>query len=232
MSLFRADRPHYSRAEYLSDAVIHVVGVVAAVSAVPVLVTLAVIWRGDASAVLGITVYGVTLIAMLAFSAIYNMVRHPDWKWLLQRMDHSAIYLKIAGTYTPFVMLSGSSFGTFLAGLWAAALAGTGLKLFDPNRFRWVAISLYLGMGWAGLFAGWALFSQMSDPVLDLLLVAGGLYTFGVVFYLTDRMVFHNTIWHVFVLAATVLIFAAVTLHLSDMSPGIAVAEAARSGRG
>ncbi|MDJ0825172.1 MAG: hemolysin III family protein [Rhodobacter sp.] len=232
MSLFRANRPHYSRAEYLSDAVIHVLGVLAALSAVPVLVTLAVIWRGDASAVLGITVYGVTLIAMLGCSAIYNMLPHPDWKWLLQRLDHSAIYLKIAGTYTPFALLSGTSVGTFLAGLWAAALAGTGLKLFDPNRFRWVAISLYLGMGWAGLFAGWALFAQMSEPVLALILVAGGLYTFGVVFYLTNRLVFHNTIWHVFVLAATVLIFAAVALHLADMSPGVASAPVAATQQG
>ena len=80
----------------------------------------------------------------------------------------------------------------------------------------------------------WAIFAEMSGPVLNLVLVAGGLYTFGVVFYLSNRLVFHNTIWHVFVLAATVLLFAAVTLHLAEMSPGpgLAVAEEAIVPRG
>ena len=215
MSWFTANRPHYSRSEYWSDAVIHVLGIVAVLAAVPVLITLAVLWRGDGAAVLGITVYGVTLFAMILCSALYNMIRHEGWSWLLQRLDHTAIYLKIAGTYTPFALLSGSG-GTLLAGVWAAALAGAGLKLTDPKRFRWFAIALYLGMGWVGLFAGWAMFSQMSGPVLSLLLAGGALYTLGVVFYLSNRMVYHNTIWHGFVLVASVAMFSAVALHLAD----------------
>ena len=215
MSWFNTNRPHYSRSEYLSDAVIHVLGIVAVLVAVPVLITLAVQWRGDGAAVLGITIYGITLFAMILFSALYNMIKHEGWTWLLQRLDHMAIYLKIAGTYTPFALLSGSG-STFLAGVWAAALAGAGLKLTDPKRFRWFAITLYLGMGWAGLFAGWALFSQMSAPVLSLVLLGGVLYTAGVVFYLSHRMIYHNTIWHGFVLVASVAMFAAITLHLAD----------------
>ena len=224
MSLFRANRPHYSRAEYLSDAVIHVLGLVAVLAAVPVLITLAVLWRGDGAAVLGVSVYGITLIAMILFSALYNMIKHDGWAWLLRRLDHTAIYLKIAGTYTPFALLSGSG-STLLAGLWAAALAGAGLKLTDPARFRWLAIALYLGMGWAGLFVGWALFSTMSGAVLTLVLFGGLLYTAGVVFYLTDRLVYHNTIWHGFVLVASVAMFSAVVLHLAQTSPGRAVAD-------
>jgi hemolysin III len=218
MSWFNANRPHYTRAEYLSDAVVHVLGIAAVLVAVPVLVTLAVMWRGDATAVLGITVYGLTLIAMILFSGLYNMIRHPRWRWLLRRLDHSAIYIKIAGTYTPFTLLSGGSGFYLLTGLWGAALAGSGLKLIDPGRFRWIALTLYLGMGWAGVFAGASFLDQLSDPVVTLILIGGLLYTFGVVFYLAERMVFHNTIWHVFVLAATMVLFAAVTLHLSETS--------------
>lgn len=218
MAILNAHRHGYSRAEYISDAVVHVLGLIVVIVAVPVLVTLTVMWRGDASAVLGITVYGVTLFAMIFFSAVYNMNRAERWKGLLQRLDHSAIYIKIAGTYTPFTLLTGSHGATLLVGLWGAALAGSGLKLFDPNRFRWLAISLYLGMGWAGVFVGWALFAQMSAPVLGLVLAGGGLYTVGVAFYLFNRLPFHNTIWHVFVLIASMMFFAAITWHMAETS--------------
>jgi len=215
----RTQRPHYSRAEYISDAVVHVLGLVAVLIAVPVLVTLTVLWRGDAPAIVSIAVYGATLFAMLFFSAIYNINRSERWKGLLQRLDHSAIYIKIAGTFTPFTMLTGGQGATLLAGLWGAALAGSGLKLIDPNRFRWLALALYLGMGWAGVIAGWSLFSQMSAPVLGLIAAGGLLYTGGVIFYLFDRLPFHTTIWHVFVLIASVMFFAAVTWHMAETSP-------------
>ncbi len=223
MSLFDADRPHYSRAEYFSDAVVHVLGLLAALAAVPVLIVLTVLWRGDGTAIAAIAVYGATLVAMIFFSAIYNMNRNERWAALLQRLDHSAIYLKIAGTYTPFTLLSGHG-AALLAGLWGAALAGSGLKLIDPVRFRRIGLVLYLGMGWVGMIAGWAVFAQMSAPVLALIVAGGLLYTVGVGFYLAERMHFHNTIWHVFVLVATIAFFAAVTQHVADTAALAAVA--------
>ncbi|MCP3969019.1 MAG: hemolysin III family protein [Rhodobacteraceae bacterium] len=222
MPLLSAQRPLYSRAEYLSDAVVHVLGLVAVLSAVPVLVTLTVLWRGDASAIVGISVYGAALIAMIGMSALYNINRSERWKGLLQRLDHSAIYIKIAGTYTPFTLLTGGQGAALLAGLWGAALAGSGLKLVDPNRFRWLALALYLGMGWAGMLAGGAVFAQLSGPVLALIVAGGLLYTAGVVFYVFDRLPHHMTVWHAFVLAASVLFFAAVTLHMADTSVQLA----------
>jgi len=208
----------YSRAEYLSDAVVHVLGLAAAIGAVPVLIALAVFWHGDPSTVLGIAVYGATLIAMILFSALYNMIRHDGWGAVLKRLDHAAIYLKIAGTYTPFTVLSGGQGAALLTGLWGAALAGTSLKLIAPHRFRWLALALYLGMGWAGVIAGGSLLAALSPPVLTLIVAGGVLYTVGVAFFLAERLTYHNTIWHVFVLAATVLLFAAVVLHLADTS--------------
>lgn len=208
-----APRTDYSRAERISDAVIHVSGLVAVLIAVPTLITVTVLLRGDVTALVATSVYGATLVAMILCSALYNMVPHADWEGFLRRLDHSAIYAKIAGTYTPFTLLGGH--GTWLlAGLWGAALAGIGLKIAAPGRFRRAAVALYLGMGWAGLFAGGTFLGTLSTPVIVLILTGGGLYTAGVVFYLLDRLPFHYTIWHVFVLAASLVFYAAVTVHV------------------
>jgi len=218
MRLRATIRPGYSKAEYVSDLAVHVLGVVSVLVAVPVLIALAVIWRGDAVSVLAVSVYGLSLIAMILCSALFNINRSARWHGVLRRLDHSAIYIKIAGTYTPFVLLTGGQAIVLLAGLWSAALAGSGLKLIDPARFRWLALALYLGMGWVGALAGWSLFAQMSAPVLALVVAGGLLYTAGVAFYLIEHMRFHTTIWHIFVLIASMMFFAAVTWHMADTS--------------
>lgn len=214
MALLR-ERAGYSRAENLSDAVIHASGLTLALIAVPALIILTALLRGDLPAMLAITVYGLALIAMILFSALYNLVRAPAWQDLLRRLDHSAIYVKIAGTYTPFTVLSGHG-GWLLASLWAAALAGIGLKFLWPHRFRAAAIALYLGMGWAGLAAGGSLLAALPVPVAVLIVIGGLLYTAGVVFYLLERLPFHYTIWHLFVLAASFVFYAAVTVSVVD----------------
>lgn len=211
-SLF-TPRVIYTRPELVSDGVVHVLGLTAALASVPVLITLTAFLRGDAPAIAGTAIYGATLIAMLLCSALYNMIRAERWQGLLWRLDHSAIYFKIAGTYTAFVMLTGT--GLLLAViLWLAALSGAGLKVLAPHRFRWLGFALYLGMGWAGLVLGWPLFQAMSTPVVALIAVGGMTYTLGTLFYLMGRLPFHNTLWHVFVLAASVVFFAAVTTHV------------------
>lgn len=212
--LLTSARTAYSRAEYLSDTVVHASGLVLVLISVPVLVTLTALLHGDHLALIGTSVYGATLIAMILCSALYNIVGQGRWCWLLRRLDHSAIYAKIAGTYTPFTLLAGGHAPWLLAGLWGAALAGMGLKIFSPARFRWLAITLYLAMGWAGLLAGGAFLSALSTPVLTLIVIGGLLYTLGVFFYLFDRLPFHYTIWHLFVLTASMVFYAAVTLHM------------------
>jgi hemolysin III len=205
----------YSRAELLSDAAVHVAGIVAAVLAVPVLITLAAVWIGEATVVVAALVYGLSLIGMLACSAINNMVRLPAWKDMLRRIDQSAIYVKIAGSYTPFAVLAGTHAGLFLAGLWSAALAGAAVRLWSAARLKWASIGLYLMIGWIGAVAGGPLFSEMSGTTFVLILVAGGIYTLGVVFFVWERLPFHNTIWHVFVLAASFVLYAAVLVEIS-----------------
>lgn len=206
-------RAEYSRAELLADKIVHISGVTLAAIAVPALIVTAIVLRGDFGAVFGVTVYAVCLLAMLGFSALYNTYLHPGWTWLLKRLDHSAIYLKIAGTYTPFLVLSGRGMG-LLAALWCAAMAGVALKVLSPDRFRALAILLYLAMGWAGLAVGGTFIDALSTPVLTLVVVGGCIYTLGVLFYLAERLPFHYAIWHVLVLAASLVFYAAVTVHL------------------
>ncbi|WP_128253204.1 PAQR family membrane homeostasis protein TrhA [Falsirhodobacter deserti] len=207
-------RKIYSRSEWLSDATVHVLGTVLALVSVPVLITLTAILRPEAPALIGTAIYGTTLIGMLVCSALYNMVPLAGWHGVLRRLDHSAIYFKIAGTYTVFVLLSGPSQMPLVILLWGAAAAGVTLKVIAPNRFQWLGFGLYIAMGWAGVVAGWPLFATMSPPVLSLIVTGGVIYTVGTLFYLRHRMPFHKTIWHVFVLAASGVFFAAVTTHM------------------
>jgi hemolysin III len=207
-------RHDYSRNERLTDAAVHVAGVVAALMAVPVLVTLAVILHGDGPAVAGTTLYGIALIAMLVCSALYNMTWEARRKAFFRHLDHTAIFIKIAATYTPFMLLSGGQGGWLLTGLWGAAFAGSGMRMMAPDRLKLLAVGIALAMGWAGLFAGSDFFGSLSWAVIVLIVTGGALYTIGVGFFLFDRLPFHYTIWHLFVLAASVVFYAAVMVHL------------------
>ncbi|MCX7889418.1 MAG: hemolysin III family protein [Rhodobacteraceae bacterium] len=213
MAVLLPERKSYSRAEVIGDAVVHASGAAFALIAVPVLVVAAVLVRGGIAPVAAVSVYGACLLAMILFSALYNTLGRRRWTATLKRLDHSAIYAKIAGTYTPFAVLSGSHLW-LLAGLWAAALAGIALKLASPDRWRRAGLVLCLAMGWAGLAPGVGLVGGLPAPVLALILAGGVVYTAGVVFYLLDRLPFHYMIWHVMVLAASAFLYAAVTVHV------------------
>lgn len=207
-----------SRAERLSDAAVHVSGLAAAAIAVPVLIGLAVAWNGSGRVVAGVSVYGASLIAMLLFSALYNMVPEGSWTAVLRRLDHSAIYFKIAGTFTPFAALSGGPGSPLIVGLWAAALAGTGLRVFAPQRLQWLALGLYLAMGWVGALAGGAMMADLSAGVFGLMLAGGLVYTAGFAVYLAKALPFQNALWHLFVLTGSILFFVAVLLRLREAS--------------
>lgn len=216
----RTPYPVYSRAERLADAIMHVLGIVFALIAVPVMVTLAAVWHGDLGVVGAALVYGASLIAMFTLSACYHMVRHGRTKQILRRLDHAAIYIKIAGTYTPFaVLLAGEDTVPILAGIWGAALLGAVLKITVPGRLETLSMAIYLAMGWGVVVVGGPILDHISHGTFMLMLTGGGLYTLGVVFLYWDRLRFHNAIWHAFVLAASFVFYFAILAEVSRLAP-------------
>ena len=155
-------------------------------------------------------------MATIGLSAAYHLNRSPRWREPLRRLDHGAIYLKIAGTYTPFAALSlpWAVGGWLLTAVWTAAGLGVALKLAAPRRFEIASIPLYLALGWAGLWVWADVTRAISPPALALLGGGGVLYTAGVAFHLWERLPFHNAIWHLHVLLATALMFAAVAIEV------------------
>lgn len=208
----------YTRAERLSDAAVHVTGIVVAFLAAPAVVTLAAVWLDDRALVIAACVYALSLVAMVCCSALYHMTPVQEWKDALRRLDQSAIYLKIAGTCTPFAVMSGPKAMPFLAGLWLAAAVGVGLKLTARGRLFWLTVALYLAMGWAVVLAGEPILERMTPMGYRLVLFGGVLYTVGVLFLVWEQLPFHNTIWHVFVLTASLLLYAAVVIEFAGLA--------------
>jgi len=207
--------PTYTPRERLADAVMHVTGVGAALVAAPVLIALAACLHGAGAALVAAAVYAVTLVAMFAASACYHLMPLSRLRSFWRRLDHAAIYAKIAGTYTPFtVLLGGERAALILAGMWSAAGAGILLKLVNPHRFEWLMLALYLAMGWAVLVIGWPILGSLQTAALVLLVTGGGLYTVGVVFHLWEGLPFQNAIWHGFVLVASFVFYAAVVIEI------------------
>jgi len=200
----------YTDAERRLDAAIHIAGVASALVAAPTLITLTAVWFGDATTVAAAVIYGLSMLAMLSCSALYNMARLPEWNAAFRRIDQSAIYLKIAGTYTPFAVLTGSHAGWFLTGVWGAALAGISLLHLRRDGPRWPSLALYLGIGWAGVLFGQQVFAGLTPTGFNLLLAGGLIYTAGVAFFLWESLAFHYAIWHGFVLSAASCHYAAV----------------------
>ncbi len=201
-------RSRYTRSEYVSDVVVHLLGLFAVVAGVPALILAATLSSESSAPVAGTVVYSTCFAAMIAASAAYNIFPQSNWEWLLKRLDHAAIYLKIAGTVTAFALIAGK--GLVLSGvLWAVAAVGIGIKLYCPFSFKRIGLALYLGMGWAVAIWGWGMFGALPPETTLLVFVAGVLYTVGVLFYLWERLPYHFTIWHCFVLIASVAIYGA-----------------------
>jgi hemolysin III len=201
----------YDKHEILADSIVHALGVVGGLVAVIVLLVLAAPTAG-AWELTSVAIYGSGLMAVLVISALYNLWPVSPVKWILRRLDHSAIYLLIAGTYTPFIMQMRNEITAMalLVGVWAGSVAGMALKLCLPGRFDRLAILLYLLLGWSGIMAYETLFGALSNTTLTLLGVGGCLYTFGVVFHMWEGLRFQNAIWHAFVLVAAACHYGAV----------------------
>jgi hemolysin III len=204
----------YSRHEHLADVVVHVLGVVFAINA-----SLWLLFHVTGlPVVVSVTVYCIGLLAMIGFSAAYNLVpHHRPSKQVLRRLDHAAIFIMIAATYTPFAVnrLAEPSSTVILALIWAAATVGVVMKVLFPQRFEVASIAFYLGMGWLIVTVIVPLSHTMARFNFWLLIAGGLVYSGGVIFYLIERIPYHKAIWHGAVLTAAALHFAAITLEFA-----------------
>lgn len=204
-----------SQAEFNSDewlnTLTHFVGLLLAICAVPVLITLAAIY-GNAREVSTFSIFGAALIFTYLSSSLYHYVQPGTLKRFLRRLDHLAIYLLIAGTYTPFVLVGlGGAWGWSLFGiLWGLAAIGVAAKLGFGHRFDIISVIAYVIMGWIGLVAIVPLIERLPLPSLVLVLAGGVSYTIGALFYAWEKLRFNHAIWHVFCLGGSVLQFVAV----------------------
>lgn len=166
--------------------------------------------NGPASA--AAVAYGCGTVTMFVLSAAYHLTRRPDWKETIRRFDHAAIFLMIAGTYTPFALvgIGGLVGAVLLAAVWLAAIAGMLFKLLLPRRHERTAILVYVGLGWLGLPAAGALVAALPLSVVLLIGAGGVLYTVGVAFHLWESLTQHNSLWHASVLAAATCHYVAV----------------------
>jgi hemolysin III len=202
---------NYDRAELIADGVIHAVGVLFGIIAATVLVVLTVVYAGTID-IVGVSIYVAGLLSMLVLSATYNLWPVSRAKWVLRRFDHSAIYLLIAATYTPFILeLKDSAFAlALLVCVWCVAILGIVLKLAWPGRFDRVSVGIYLAMGWSGMMLYDAVVKALPTVALWFVVAGGALYSLGVIFHAWRRLRFQNAIWHGFVLAGAACHYTAV----------------------
>lgn len=193
----------------------HGVGAVLAIAGLAVLVAFAAL-RGNAWHVVACSVYGATLVLMYTASTIYHAVPQPRAKRVFRILDHSSIYLMIAGTYTPFTLVTlRGTWGWTLFGLvWGMAVLGILFKAFALGRLRVLSVVFYLAMGWLVVVAFKPLLHALSPGGLVLLAAGGAAYTFGVIFFAWKRMPYHHMIWHLFVMAGGALHYFAVLLYV------------------
>lgn len=192
----------YDRAEIIADGTVHAIGVcLGLIGAITIVVIAFNLQRIEVTPIL---IYVIGLVTMLALSAAYNMWPVSPAKWVLRRLDHSAIYLLIAGTYTPFLaqMKSVVASAGLGVGVWLSAAIGMALKLALPGRFDRLAVVLCLLLGWSGVIAYDAFASVLPSASVWLLAIGGILYSVGTLFHVWRDLRFHNAIWHCFVLLA------------------------------
>ncbi|MEW8027054.1 MAG: hemolysin III family protein [Candidatus Thiodiazotropha sp.] len=205
----------YSLGEEIAHAVSHGIGIVLSIAGLVVLVAFAALY-GNSWHITSSSIYGATLILLYTASTLYHGIPQPTVKRVLRRIDHAAIFLLIAGTYTPFTLVNlRGAWGWTLFGLvWGIAILGVLLEILAKRRIKWLSLTLYLGLGWLVVIA--------IDPLLDavasgglILLLAGGLcYSLGVIFYLWKRLAYHHAVWHLFVMAGSLLHFFSIFFYV------------------
>ncbi len=205
----------YSPREELLNRLTHALGAAFSAAGLVLLVVFSVL-HGDAWHVVSTAIFGVTLVLLYTSSTLYHSFRSERTRQVLQKFDHAAIFLLIAGTYTPFVLVTlRGPWGWSLFGVvWGLAIVGVTLKFWFAGRFRLSSTLIYLAMGWLVLVALKPLLAALPAGGFRLLVAGGLCYTGGAVFYLWKRLPYHHAVWHLFVLAGSACHWAAVFLYV------------------
>jgi hemolysin III len=204
-------RFHHSKAELIADGVVHAVGIVVAISAGSILLAFSVFHAGLWEYVAAVF-YIVSLLTVLSISLAYNLWPVSRAKWVLRRFDHAAIYLLIAGTYTPFLaqLDDRPTAALMIAVVWGGAIAGMVVKLFLPGRLDRLAVVFYLAIGWSGVVFAKPLMTTLPTATIWLIVAGGIVYSTGVVFFAWQSLRFQSALWHGFVVLGAALHLAAV----------------------
>ena len=212
--------PSYSFGDELASSIIHGLGIVLSIAGLAILVAFAAL-HGNALTVVACAVFGTSLVLLYTASTLYHSIPLLAAKPTLRALDHIAIYVLIAGTYTPFTLIAlpGPAGWSLFAAVWTLALIGSALELGLLKRYHKLAVLLYVGMGWIGMIAFEPLSRHLQGGGTALLIGGGLAYTLGVPFYLWRRLPYHHALWHVFVLAGSVLHFLAVLLYVIPGGP-------------
>jgi hemolysin III len=194
-----------SLGEEIANSISHGVGFLAAMAITPILIVAAI--PSGAAAIVGASIFGATMMMLYLASSMYHAFPHGRTKKIFQVFDHSAIFLLIAGTYTPFTLtlLQGTWGWTLFGIVWALAIFGVVLKSVGPVGTNRLSIALYLGMGWLAVLAVQPLWNSLPAWGIFWLVAGGAMYTLGVIFFVYDhRLRYNHFIWHLFVLLGTV----------------------------
>ncbi|WIV20749.1 hemolysin III family protein [Paenibacillus polygoni] len=208
----------YTRREEVVNAVTHGIGAVLSVAALVLLIAAASI-NGTTWHVVSFTIYGISMLLLYFNSTMVHALKEGKAKDLFEIFDHSSIYLFIAGTYTPFLLVAirGTLGWTLFGIIWGVALFGVAFKAFFTKKFLFMSTLFYLAMGWLIVLAWGPLVATVPYNGIVLLVAGGLMYTLGTLFYVWRGFPFHHAIWHLFVLAGSVLHFFAIFLYLTPL---------------
>ncbi|MEM6160416.1 hemolysin III family protein [Erwinia sp. P6884] len=206
----------YSPAEEMANSISHGIGFLFGIVGLVLLLMQATESHADFLAITSYSLYGGSMILLFLASTLYHAIPHPHAKRWLKKLDHCAIYLLIAGTYTPFLLIGlKSPLAHGLMGvIWGLALAGILFKLLFVHRFEKLSVITYLLMGWLSLIVIWQLALKLPAGGIWLLAAGGVIYSLGVIFYVSKRIPFNHAIWHGFVLAGCLCHFLSIYLYV------------------
>lgn len=208
--------PRYTLGEEIANSITHGIGAALSVAALVLLIVYATQHR-DVWRIISFSIYGTSLFALYLASTLYHAFTHEKVKHFFRLLDHSCIFLLIAGTYTPptLIVMRGTWGWTLFTTIWAMAVAGLVFKTFNMERYQFISVVIYIIMGWLAIIAIKPMLASLPAGMFTWVLVGGLFYTFGIVFYAWEKLPYNHAVWHLFVLGGSITHFFGILLYLA-----------------